>query len=153
MRERYGVPLVNSYYDRFYSPKGELNGKTFVSSFPPSTAYMCQWSRSALVQVMACCPFGTKPLPEPMLAYCQLDSWEQISGRFEPELYHFLWKRLKECIWNCRLPKWQTFFTGGDELKPYLFPTLALYRSSANICNDNSGWQQLPILSLCDIYN
>ena len=28
---------------------------------------------------MACRLFGAKPLPEPMLAYCQLDSWEQIS--------------------------------------------------------------------------
>ena len=27
--------------------------------------------------------FGAKPLPEPMLAYCQLDSWEQISVKFE----------------------------------------------------------------------
>ena len=27
---------------------------------------------SALVQVMACRLFGAKPLPEPMLAYCQL---------------------------------------------------------------------------------
>ena len=26
--------------------------------------------------------FGAKPLPEPMLAYCQLDSWEQISMNF-----------------------------------------------------------------------
>ena len=30
-------------------------------------------SRSALVQVMACRLLGTKPLPEPMLAFCQLD--------------------------------------------------------------------------------
>ena len=27
-----------------------------------------------LVQVMACRLFGAKPLPEPMLAYCQLDT-------------------------------------------------------------------------------
>ena len=30
---------------------------------------------------MACRLFGAKPLPEPMLAYCWLDSWEQISNR------------------------------------------------------------------------
>ena len=28
---------------------------------------------------MACRLVGTKPSPEPMLAYCQLDPWEQIS--------------------------------------------------------------------------
>ena len=52
--------------------------KAFDSSFP-SDAYMCQWIGSSSVQVLACRLFGTKPLPEPMLAYCQLESWEQIS--------------------------------------------------------------------------
>ena len=42
-----------------------------------SAAYMRQWIESALVQIMACRLFGAKPLPEPMLAYCQLDPWEQ----------------------------------------------------------------------------
>ena len=49
-----------------------------VHSNPPSPAYMRQWTGSALVQVMACRLFGAKPLPEPMLAYCQLDSWEKF---------------------------------------------------------------------------
>ena len=39
---------------------------------------------SALVQVMAYRLFG-----EPMLPYCQLDFWEQISAKFESEFYHF----------------------------------------------------------------
>ena len=29
---------------------------------------------------MACDLFGTKPLPEPMFPYCQLDSWEHDSA-------------------------------------------------------------------------
>ena len=32
----------------------------------PNAAYMRQWTVSALVQVMACRLFGSKPLPEPM---------------------------------------------------------------------------------------
>ena len=44
----------------------------------PSAAYMRQWTGAALVQVMACRLTTTKPLPESMLAYCKLDSWEQI---------------------------------------------------------------------------
>ena len=44
---------------------------------------MRQRTRSALVQVMACRLFGTKPLPEPMLDYCELDSCEQISVKFK----------------------------------------------------------------------
>ena len=42
----------------------------------PSASYMCQWTGSASVQVMACRLFGAKPLPVPMVAYCQLDSWK-----------------------------------------------------------------------------
>ena len=64
-------------------------------------------------QVMACHPFGAKPLPEPALAYCQLDSWEQMSVKFEPEFYHF---HSRKFIWKCQLPKWRPFCPGGDEL-------------------------------------
>ena len=52
-------------------------------------AYMLQCSASALFQVMACRLFGAKPLPEPVLAHCQLDSWELLSVKFEFEFYHF----------------------------------------------------------------
>ena len=31
---------------------------------------MRQWTGSALVQIMACCPFGAKPLPYSILTYC-----------------------------------------------------------------------------------
>ena len=74
---------------------------------------MCQWIGPALVQIMASWLFGTKPLPEPMLAYFQLESWKQISMKFESELYHFLSRKF---IWKCRLPKWWPFCPGGDEL-------------------------------------
>ena len=53
-----------------------------VNSSPPSAAYMRQQIRSALVQIMACCLIGTKPLSEPMLEYCSLDPKEQTSMKF-----------------------------------------------------------------------
>ena len=34
-------------------------------------------ARCVNLMVMACRMFGAKPLPEPMLAYCQLDCWEK----------------------------------------------------------------------------
>ena len=46
-------------------------------------------------------------------AYCQLDSWEQISVKFESEFHHF---HSRKCIWNCRLPIRRPFCPGGDEL-------------------------------------
>ena len=52
----------------------QKDGSRGLNSSPPSTTYMRQWTGSALVQVMACRLFGAKPLPEPMLIYCQLDA-------------------------------------------------------------------------------
>ena len=45
----------------------------------PSAAYKRQWTGSPLAESVACRPLGAKPLPEPMLTYCQLDPWEQNS--------------------------------------------------------------------------
>ena len=38
---------------------------------------------------MACRLFGTKPLPEPMLMYCQFDPQEQTSMKFESKYNTF----------------------------------------------------------------
>ena len=81
----------------------------FNETHLPSAAYMGPWTGSALAQIMACRLFGTKPLPEAMLANCQWDSWEQISMKFSFEFYHF---HLRKCIWNCRLAKWRPFCPG-----------------------------------------
>ena len=62
---------------------------------------------------MACRLVGTKRLPESMLTYCKLESWEQISVKFELKFFHF---HSRKCIWNCRLPKWRPFCPGVDEL-------------------------------------
>ena len=49
---------------------------------------------------MACRLFGAKPLPEAMLAYCQLYPYEQNSVKFKSKDKTFQsWKY----IWKCRL--------------------------------------------------
>ena len=80
---------------------------TFISS-PHSATYMCEWTGSSLVEVIACRLFGAKPLSVAMLAYCQLDSGKQIIVRFESEI---------KCNWKCRLLKWRPFCPGGDGLR------------------------------------
>ena len=47
---------------------------------------------SVLVHVMACRLFGAKSLPEPILAYSKLDSWEQIAVKTKSE--SFLLKKM-----------------------------------------------------------
>ena len=76
----------------------------------PIAAYMRPWIGSALVQVIACRLFGAKPLPGVMLAYCQLDSWEHISMKFELEFYNF---HSKEFTGKCHQPIWRPFGLGG----------------------------------------
>ena len=61
-----------------------------VNSSPPSATNMRQWIGSALVQMMAWCLFGAKPLSKPMLGYCQLDPWEQTSVKFYLKYKAFL---------------------------------------------------------------
>ena len=72
------VFMDNNYYK--YHTVGD-NQISFNSS-PPSAAYVHQWIGSALVQIMACCLFGIKPLSKTMLDYCQLNPQEQISVKF-----------------------------------------------------------------------
>ena len=74
---------------------------------------MCRWTRSALVQA---CLFGTKSLPEPLLDYCQLNSWEQISMKFESEFYHFHKKKNAFEIVVCQTG---SHFVQGDGLINY----------------------------------
>ena len=49
------------------------------------------WS-ALFLQLMACCLFGIKPLPEPMLTYCYLHPQEQISVKFETNINIFIKK-------------------------------------------------------------
>ena len=50
-----------------------------INLSPPGAAYMRKWIGWALVQIMACRLYGTKPLSKPMLGYCQLNPKEQTS--------------------------------------------------------------------------
>ena len=58
---------------------------------------------------MACRLFGAKPLPEPVLTYCQVDPCEQTSVKFESKCKTFQsWK----CIRKCGLQKGGHFVRG-----------------------------------------
>ena len=79
----------------------------------PSAAYMSQWSGSTLVQVMVCCLFSAKPLPEPMLSYCQLHPWERTSVKFESKYKTF---HSRKCTRKRCLRNGKHFVQGEDEL-------------------------------------
>ena len=64
-----------AYYVSWSQPVMSLPIDVFDSS-PPSAAYLRQWIRSGLVQIMACRLFGAKSLSKPAVGYCQLDPEE-----------------------------------------------------------------------------
>ena len=66
--------LMHSFVSDSYCNGCYYKGTTHrLNSSPPIAAYMRQWTGTALIQVMAWRRAGDKPLPEPMLIYCQLD--------------------------------------------------------------------------------
>ena len=67
-----------------------------------SAPYICQWRGLALLQVEACRLFGTKPLPEPMLTYCQWDCRNKLQWNSHLNSKHFLHENAYEqyCQWN-----------------------------------------------------
>ena len=60
---------------------------------------------------------GSALLGSAMLAYCQLDSWQHISVKFDLEFDHF---HSRKFIWKCLLPKWLPFCLGGRWVTTFL---------------------------------
>ena len=63
-------------------------------------SYIRQWIGTALVQIMACCLFGAKPLSRPMLGYCHSNPKKLTSVKFWPKYKTF---HSRKCIWKYRL--------------------------------------------------
>ena len=65
-----------SIYSTFTQILSTLIEKGHILAFnssPPSVTYICQWTGSALVQIMACLLIGAKPLSKPVQGYGQVD--------------------------------------------------------------------------------
>ena len=68
--------------------------------FWPSDAIWHQSTMPPLVQIMVCCLFDAKPLPQLILTLCKLDHKEQSSVEFEWK-YNSLHSKI--CIFKCCL--------------------------------------------------
>ena len=100
-------------FDKWSVELIQNNSHLSFNSSPPSAAYMGQWTGPSMVLVMACRLFAAKPLPEPMLAYCQLDSCEQISVK----LHNFIQENAFENIVCQNGGHFVPGGGGGDNLK------------------------------------
>ena len=88
---------------------GSISCISIINSFPPSAAYMRQWTASALLQIMACRLFGAKPLSKPMIGYCKVDPYKQNSVKFQSKYKTF---RSRKCVWKDRLRNGGHFVQG-----------------------------------------
>ena len=79
--------------NRWYLAK--YRGTSRLESLRPTDVCACQQTIESLVKIMACCLFGAKPLPKPILTYCQLDP-NEIYLKFKS--FHS-----RKCIPKCRL--------------------------------------------------
>ena len=111
----YLVHKTDYAYSPFKNPR-ELTGER-VNSFPPGAPYMCQWIGSALVHIMACHLFGTKPLSEPnkFNQYSVIVNWtprNKLQWNFNQNTKLFIHKNASENI-VCEMA---AIFSRGDEL-------------------------------------
>ena len=104
--------MNQEYFNLFWSCSWWSMVKADPTSSPPNAAYMRQWIGSALVQIMACRLFSTKPLYEPMLTL--------LNGTLRTNLSEILIKIKNFSFTKMNLKissvKWRPFCPGGDEL-------------------------------------
>ena len=51
-----------------------------------------KWTGSSLIQIMACCLFGSKPFPIRLQVYCQLDTWVKFKLKYHNcPLHKYSW--------------------------------------------------------------
>ena len=93
---------------------------------------------------MACHLFGANPLFRPMLAYCQLSSWEQISVKCQSQFYRFHIHSKKS------FAKVANILSGGRWVEAHdTTMTMVNIRPSDILWWDRSGWQFAQVMACC----
>ena len=102
----------------------------------------CRRTWQSLVDEMAWCLFGAKPLPEPMVAYCQIDPQEHTSMKSESK-YFFAFLNLDNHFWepHCATKIWYSFNCREYKRKFLSLFHLALILGTEN---ETSLYQALP---------
>ena len=100
----------------------------------------CQWVGTTLVQIMACCLFGTKPLSEPK--YKTLHSWKCIWKHCLRHCGHFVqveMSNFKPCLKQC----WpSSLMYGSTGLSEYINVNFLPMRHSVK-WNDKLNWNHI----------
>ena len=84
-----------------------------VNSSPTSVPYMCRWTGSAMVQIMACHMDGVKPLSDPN---ADIISTKPQGTYFHESLFEIQNFSFKKICLKMSSVKWRPFCPRGDEL-------------------------------------
>ena len=106
---------------------------------PPIVANIHRWTGSALVQIMVCSLFGTKPLSKSMLGYCQLRLLRTNFRELLIKIQNFSFTKMHQKISSA---KWRSPCSGGDDLNmSYSFVQSAcLIESRCVVVNNSMGY-------------
>ena len=96
---------------------------------------MHHWILSALIQIMACCLFGTKPLSKPMLGYSQLNPEEQTSMKFQSKYKTF---HSRKWIWKYHLRNGGHFVQ--REIAPRWMPLKRMPQNQWGVRQEEITW-------------
>ena len=104
----------------------DLDHFATLNSPRPNNAYVRQQTRPSLFKIMACRLFGTNPLSEPILSYCQLDPCKQISVKFELKFQQFSFRKI-----NIEMSaKWGQLCLGPNVLTSEKVPVIRCHYSN-----------------------
>ena len=110
----------------------------------PNDPYISQWTKPSLSQTIACCFFSTEPLPEPMLAYCQLDPGEHILVKFEAKYHNF---HTLPCILKC-LDDVSVWMCNDNDNERILLPYSRYIDTSNHTHSNQHYWYHLKYSTL-----
>ena len=106
--------MLSNMYNHFHLYQtGLAINLRWVNSSPPSAAFMCQWIWLALIQIMACCLFGTKPLVKTNAGLLSIGPLQTNFSEVLIKLQNF---SLTKVLLKMSSAKWQPFCPWGDEL-------------------------------------
>ena len=100
------IPHFNLWCADFY---WYLLSISFLNSYSPSAVYMHQRMGSTLVQIMACCLLGTKPLSKWMLVIVNWTLGNKLQWKFNQNFNFFIHENAFENV----ICKMEAYFSRG----------------------------------------
>ena len=122
---------ANSRYCDTWEPVNYLHGCMIINSYRPNDAYVYQYARPSLLQIMAWRLLGVKTLSEPMPSHQWLKSWDQISVKLESKSTS---KNLSlKMLFAKRTPLWPQVLSLLSHTRGWMCTSIVKQRQSSSL--------------------